>query len=78
MSKTAEKLIDQIGTDSPNLWFAYGDWLIDQEEWTLLRNLAQQASGIPEIEPIIFYWQGLIDRERERYDQAQERFFKNC
>ena len=76
MSKTAEKLIDQIGTDSPNLWFAYGDWLIDQEEWTLLRNLAQQASGIPEIEPIIFYWQGLIDRERERYDQAQERFLK--
>ena len=75
-SKTAEKMIEQIGADSPGLWFTYGDWLIRQEKWTLLRDLARQSAGISEIETIAFYWQGLIDRERERHDQAQERFLR--
>ena len=74
--KTAEKMIGQIGADSPGLWLTYGDWLIRQEKWTLLRDLARQASEISKIETIAFYWQGLIDRERERHDQAQERFLK--
>ena len=74
--KASEKIIDQIGAESPNLWFEYGDWLIQEEKWSLLRDLAQQASGIPEIEPIAFYWEGYIAWERERRDQAQEQFLK--
>ncbi len=74
--KESEKIIDRIGAESPNLWFEYGDWLILQEKWSLLRDLAQQASRIIEIEPIAFYWEGFIAWNRERRDQAQERFSK--
>lgn len=74
MLKTAEELVDQIGADSPDLWFAYGGWLIHQGKWTILRDLARQASRIAEIESIALYWEGLIEWERERYDQARERF----
>ena len=74
--KTFKKIIDQIGDESPQLWFAYGDWLIRQEKWPLLRDLARQTFGITRIEPIAFYWQGLIERERERHEQAQRQFSK--
>lgn len=75
-SKMAEKMIDQIGADSPDLWFAYGDWLLRQEKWMLLSNLAEKAFGSAEIEPISFYWEGLIAWQNGEYDRARERFLK--